>query len=690
MLPELMLVALFLQAPPASPSPATPSPTAQAGPPPQTEPPAAETPTPYAETVVVTATRVGEPLLDAPVSMTVVGAEQIATSPATQVGELLQGVPGLNVVQLGAREFAIAGRQPASVLGTGQLVLVDGRVANNGNSGMFWDQLPIGLDEIEQVEILHGPASVVWGANAMGAVINLRTKAPRQMKGLQITGGFGERGLGLGAIRWADERGSVSYKLSGSYLRETGWDRPTTLADGSPITGLLAYKNPDLQQPKVDFRLDYEPAQDHVWSFRAGYGGTRGMLFNNDLPLELTRTFYSAYADVSYTAPSLDARVSWGRAGGPFRNLADQSINRSSSTYPSAELNYHRALDAHHLVVVGGSARFDFWDIAVVPKRSSRHSVGGYVEDQIFVNQVLRLNIGGRIDAVQLSGPAFSPRASVLVQPAPQQSLRFSVSRGFRIPSPVESFVDFPSGYGVDLAPGVSVTVPLQIVGNEDLKEVKTVGFEGGYAGVVARRHTLQATVYRTIATDNIQPGATAFYGPADPPATWPFPASTVPPLALPKTISYVNTGEVRNQGIELGVNSTWPRAIWTAFGYTYQWKPVVSKAVPAFAILVNDPPPHQASGAIGWRRGAWGGSLNVIHTDRAFWTDVLASDPRIRGYSDAYTLVNVSSSYAIPGRHVELIVKATNLRDQHIQQHVFGDVIRRQVSCYVRFTLPN
>jgi outer membrane receptor protein involved in Fe transport len=276
------------------------------------------------------------------------------------------------------------------------------------------------------------------------------------------------------------------------------------------------------------------------------------------------------------------------------------------------------------------------------------------------------------------------------VQTAPQQSLRFSVSRGFRIPSPVESFVDFPSGYGVDLAPGVSVNVPLQIVGNEDLKEVKTVGFEGGYAGVVARRHTVQATVYRTIATDNIQPGATAFYGPADPPATWPFPPSTVPPFALPKTISYVNTGEVRNQGIELGVNSTWPSAIWTAFGYTYQRKPVVSKADPAFPILVNEPPPHQASGAIGWRGGAWGGSLNVIYSDRAFWTDVLASDPRIRGYSDAYTLVNVSSSYAIPGRHVELIVKATNLLDQRIQQHVFGDVIRRQVSCYVRFTLPN
>jgi hypothetical protein len=114
-----------------------------------------------------------------------------------------------------------------------------------------------------------------------------------------------------------------------------------------------------------------------------------------------------------------------------------------------------------------------------------------------------------------------------------------------------------------------------------------------------------------------------------------------------------------------------------------------VSKADPAFPILVNEPPAHQASGAIGWRRAAWNGSLNVIHTDRAFWTDVLASDPRIRGYSDAYTLVNVSASYAIPGRPIELIVKATNLFDQSIQQHVFGDVIRRQVSCYVRLTLP-
>jgi outer membrane receptor protein involved in Fe transport len=686
MLYALILAALWPQTPPASP-PAAP-PAVQAGAPPATEP-ARDTPPPYSETVVVTATRVSEPLVDVPVSMTVVGAEQIATTPAAQVGELLQGVPGLNVVQLSAREFAVAGRQPASVLGTGQLVLIDGRVANNGNSGMFWDQLPIGLDEIEQVEILHGPASVVWGANAMSAVINLRTKTPREMKGLQITGGGGERGLGLGAIRWADERGKVSYKVSGSYLREAGWDRPTTLADGSPITGLLAYTNPDLRQPKVDFRLDYESTKDHVWSFRGGYGATSGMLFNNDLPLELTRTFYSSYADMSYTAPSLDARVSWGRAGGPFRNLADRSINQSSSTYPTAELNYHRALNTHHLVALGASTRFDFWDIAVVPKRSSRHSAGAYVEDQIFVNQTLRFTVGGRIDAVQLSGTAFSPRAGVLVQPAPKQSLRFSVSRGFRIPSPVESFVDISSGYNVDLAPGLSQTLPLQIVGNGDLKAVRSLGFEGGYTGVVAGRHTLQATLYRTIATDNIQTGATTFYGPADPPPDWPFPASTVPAFALPKVISYVNTGEVRNDGVELGLNSTWTKGIWTAFGYTYQRKPVVSKADPAFPILVNEPPAHQASGAIGWRRAAWNGSLNVIHTDRAFWTDVLASDPRIRGYSDAYTLVNVSVSYAIPRRPIELIVKATNLFDQSIQQHVFGDVIRRQVSCYVRLTLP-
>lgn len=95
-----------------------------------------------------------------------------------------------------------------------------------------------------------------------------------------------------------------------------------------------------------------------------------------------------------------------------------------------------------------------------------------------------------------------------------------------------------------------------------------------------------------------------------------------------------------------------------------------------------------QASGMIGWTRAPWRGSSNTIYAGRAFWTDVLATDPRIRGYSDSYVLVNASAAYALPGKRVELILKAANLLDQPIQQHAFGDVIRRELAGYVRIDI--
>src|SRR5207248_1629317 len=109
---------------------------------------AAAPPTPptYAETVVVTASRTEEKLLNAPASMTVVSEEQLASSPASAIAEALQTVGGLNVVQLNAREFNVTSRQASGVMTQGQLVLLDGRAVNNGNGGMHWDQLPIELD----------------------------------------------------------------------------------------------------------------------------------------------------------------------------------------------------------------------------------------------------------------------------------------------------------------------------------------------------------------------------------------------------------------------------------------------------------------------------------------------------------------------------------------------------------------
>src|SRR6185369_11876100 len=79
------------------------------------------------EVLVVSASKVESTLVNAPATLSVVTAETIASSPAQNYGDLLRSVPGLNVIQLSARDVNITARQATGSLSTTQLVILDGR-----------------------------------------------------------------------------------------------------------------------------------------------------------------------------------------------------------------------------------------------------------------------------------------------------------------------------------------------------------------------------------------------------------------------------------------------------------------------------------------------------------------------------------------------------------------------------------
>ena len=81
----------------------------------------------FEEQLVVTASRSEQELVNAPAAVTVISSETIQNSPATNVGELLRSVPGVNVAQISARDINLTARGATSTLSTSQLALVDGR-----------------------------------------------------------------------------------------------------------------------------------------------------------------------------------------------------------------------------------------------------------------------------------------------------------------------------------------------------------------------------------------------------------------------------------------------------------------------------------------------------------------------------------------------------------------------------------
>jgi outer membrane receptor protein involved in Fe transport len=137
------------------------------------------TSTPTSEEVVVTATRSAQKLKDVPESVSVITSDQIADSPAYSLDDILRNVPSVDL-PLAPTEQIHPTADSVSMRGLGgnrALVMLDGEPINDAFFGYVqWARVP--LESIDQVEVVRGGDSTLWGDHAMGGVINIITKAP--------------------------------------------------------------------------------------------------------------------------------------------------------------------------------------------------------------------------------------------------------------------------------------------------------------------------------------------------------------------------------------------------------------------------------------------------------------------------------------------------------------------------------
>lgn len=135
---------------------------------------------------IVSASKKSESLFDAPLSASSIGREEIKKSGATSIVDALRLVPGLIVRETtnGNAEVFIRGFDnlpPGTVLSNATnsitLVMIDNRpVYNYFNGGTFWESLPVDLNDVEQIEVVRGPSSALYGPNAANGVINILTR----------------------------------------------------------------------------------------------------------------------------------------------------------------------------------------------------------------------------------------------------------------------------------------------------------------------------------------------------------------------------------------------------------------------------------------------------------------------------------------------------------------------------------
>src|SRR3954470_11164151 len=174
----------------------------------------------YRQTVVVTASATPAELGTVTRSVTVITREQIAALPVQSVVDVLRLAASIDVRARGERgvqtDFSIRGA------GFGQmLVLVDGVRINDAQSGHHNGDIPVPLDAIDRVEIMYGPGSSLFGADAFGGTVNVITRHDATPPTVTVGGGsFGSAQLRGQA---SAGRGGVSEAVAGSFDRSGGF-----------------------------------------------------------------------------------------------------------------------------------------------------------------------------------------------------------------------------------------------------------------------------------------------------------------------------------------------------------------------------------------------------------------------------------------------------------------------------------
>ncbi len=674
----------------------------------------------YEEQVVVTASKTEEQLVNAPAAVSVVTAETIQNSPATNIGDLLRAVPGVNVTQVSARDVNLTTRGATSTLSTSQLALVDGRSIYLDFFGMvMWDLVPANPSDIKQIEVIRGPASAVWGANAMSGVVNVITRSPREI----AAQGANTFTIGAGAFNRNvtgrdQDSGSLfyvngahaeavdnhwAYKISAGYLTQDPLARPVGTLPNAFRTPYPAYVNTGTSQPKFDGRVDYDLTAGGTVTVAGGVAGSEGIIHTGVGPFDIDNGSHMTYLTTRYQKG--------GRRVAFFTNLLDGTaanlLARDTTGQPlpldfdtktfDLEASDVRAAGTHHVFSYGGNYRHNSFDISLTPT-GSRNEGGGYIQDEIFLSTHYRWVVGGRLDKFSsIADAVFSPRTTFMVKPNAANTFRVSFNRAFRAPSFINNNMQTTLLNEVNLSALSPVLArfvfPINAVGNPDLKQETLTAFEVGYAGVIGNRANVTAAVYWNNTEDGIYFTPIRFYGATNPPPGWPLPPATLAllanlptPVLLPQQFSYLNFGSVKDKGIELGVDAAANRYVNVFANYSYQWMPVAEGLPPGTSIAdINWPAKNRFNAGFDFSYQRFLGNLSVNHTDSAYWQDVL--DVRYAGSTKPYTSVNTGVGVRWARGKVVTSLKINNLANQEVQQHIFGDIFKRQIVGEARVT---
>lgn len=176
--------------------------------------------------VVLSASRLRQPLAEAPSAVTVIDRAMIEASGARHIADLMRYVPGTVVGYNDGNHPVVSMHGMSGTYASGVQVLVDGvSVYSPLWGGMQWEELPLAMSDIDRIEVIRGPNAAVFGPNSYAGVINIITRHPTAERGWSLTANAGDGGIGdFSLSRAGDFENGHQYRVTMGQRASQGFD----------------------------------------------------------------------------------------------------------------------------------------------------------------------------------------------------------------------------------------------------------------------------------------------------------------------------------------------------------------------------------------------------------------------------------------------------------------------------------
>jgi outer membrane receptor for ferrienterochelin and colicins len=457
------------------------------------------------EVLVTTSTKTERKKDEVPVNVDVITQEELQSANARTAQEALESLPGVAVNgDGGVRLQGMEGRQT--------LILIDGQKYYGGHDGVDLAQIPV--EEIEQIEVVKGPCSSLYGSDAMGGVINIITKKRSKAPGGSFSLMGGSRDTQAYNAGFDFESGkfggkvNLSYQTAGQAANETdGYtEKAFNLNLGYDLTPQAKLEfSPYFSQryQDYDFRTHEREGVNLNWKYQ---------------PDEFSR-WYVRGAHLTYKQ--------W------TDNRKTDTVTGSSEV----EAGYSRLMGTQHLLTAG--MQYHLEDIEDRGKKYQADQTinSFFIQDEMDFMPV-QVILGARVDHHELWGDEVNPNLSLAYQFNERGRIRGTVGKAFQAPALSKVYAD-------------NWTMGRYIVhANPDLKPEESVGYQLGLDYRLSERVSLTTNLFRNDISDLI--------------GYW---TQTV---SGQKHMYWYNIGKAMTTGAEFGLEARLNEKIKGNLGYTY------------------------------------------------------------------------------------------------------------------------